>query len=146
MRTLTLRQWTLKNWLANLIDGERKYSVQGELVFKMLYRGVPPGVVQISQTIYEVDAKFPWHDDIHPDAGKFESISYLGEGSVRDYDTGLYVFFTIIPKLSNMRKGQVYAYEKYLAKLAEELAKKFDDVEEVRSIIEVRASTSFSVF
>jgi len=45
-----------------------------------------------------------------------------------------------------MRKGQVYAYEKYLAKLAEEIAKlQLRGVTEVRSCIVVNAATSFKV-
>jgi hypothetical protein len=45
-----------------------------------------------------------------------------------------------------MRRPQVYAYEKYLAKLAEELAKmELPDVVEVSYLIEIRSYKMFPV-
>jgi hypothetical protein len=54
--------------------------------------------------------------------------------------------FGIKPEFSNMRRPQVYAYEKYLAKLAEELAKmELPDVVEVSYLIEIRSYKMFPV-
>jgi len=147
MRTLTLREWTVRNWFANLIGGERHYSVCGAFVFEMLHHNIEPDLPAMAKAIREVDAEFPWHDDIHPDAGEFESVFYLSDGDVvvHNLNTPLkVVWFHVYPKWDSLRKGQVYAYERYLAKLAEELAKRFSGaVTEVRSVIEVRAATSF---
>ena len=146
MRTLTLQQWIVRSWFANLVGGERRYEVSGALAFEMLHYSSEHDLVAMKESIREIDAEFPWRDDIHPDV-KFESIGYLSNGEVvlHKYTKPLkMVWFRIHPKWDNLRKGQVYAYERYLAKIAEELAKRFvGGVAEVRSVIEVRAGTSF---
>ncbi len=148
MRTLTLQQWIVRNWFANLINGGRRYEVSGALAFEMLHYSFEHDFAAMRKAICEVDAEFPWRDDLHPDI-TFESIGYLSNGNVvlHKYAKPLkMVWFTIHPKWGNLRKSQVYAYERYLAKIAEELAKRFvDEVREVRSVIEVRSGTSFSV-
>jgi len=147
MRTLTMENWILKNRFANFIGGERRYNMSGAIAFKFDWHTTEPNLAQLAEAIREVDRMFPWHDDIHPDAGEFESIFYLGDGNVvvHNFHTPLkVVWFSIHPKWDNLRKAQVYAYEKYLTKLAEELAKKkLSGIAEVRSVIEVRAATSF---
>ena len=151
MRTLTLRQWAiqnwmLNNWMLNLVRGERRYSVSGAFAFEMSY-STKPDLAAMRKAICETDAEFPWHDDIHPGAGEFESIFYLSDGDVIVHNLNRplkLVWFNIHPKWDNLRKGQVYAYEHYLIKLAKELAKRFSEsVYGVRSVIEVRAGTSF---
>lgn len=148
MRTLTLERWLLKNRIANFVGGDRRYNVSGAIAFELSWHTFEPGLTLLAETIREVDRHFPWHDDPYPDT-KFESIKYLGEGKVvvHNFKTPLKIcWFTIVPGINNLRKAQVYAYEKYLSKLAEELSKsELVGVIEVRSIIEVRSVTNFRV-
>lgn len=149
MRTLTIESWILRNRFANFIGGERRYNVSGAIAFEFGWHTTEPDLAQLAEAIREVDRTFPWHDDIHPDAREFESICYLSDGRifVQDiYPRRKVVWFSIYPTPQGgmLRKAQVYAYEKYLAKLAEELAKKkLSGIAEVRSVIEVRAATRF---
>ena len=150
MRILTeLQRWTMRNWFANLVGGERRYEVSGAIAFETTYHDVRSDLDRLRNAILEIDAEFPWRDDIHPDAGERKSIHYLGGGNVVIHNFAvpiMLVWFSVHPKWEMLRKSQIYAYEHYLAKLAEELAKRFAEsslFSEVRSVIEVRAVSSF---
>ncbi|MDP3934656.1 MAG: hypothetical protein Q8Q46_00295 [Candidatus Giovannonibacteria bacterium] len=103
------------------------------------------------RAILEVDEQFPWHDDpprLCPEESA-PSIFYLSDGDevINNWSTPEKTcWFTIFPKYHSIRKGQVYAYERYLAKLAEELVKKrLPFVAEVRSVLHIDSGTSFKV-
>ena len=148
----TLRDFT--NFLMGVNVGdkpgeERHYNAKGAISFVLRWHTDEPDLAKLAEEIREADRMFPWRDDFSPGAGqeKPESIFYLSNGEVvvHNYTTPVkIIWFGIVPKPDCLRKGQVYAYEKYLAKLAKELAeKKLSGIAEVRSLIEVRASTGY---
>ena len=144
MRTFDMR-WMQKK----VISGEREYSVSGSFAFEVSWHEDQPDLAKFKEAILEVDQSFPWHDDVHPDSGEPKGIFYISEGEevVHHWSFSEKVcWFSISPRYDSLRQGQVYAYEKYLAKIAEELAKrKLLGVREVKSVIHVHRGTSFRV-
>jgi hypothetical protein len=140
------QRWLFKNRILNLVSGKRRYTVEGHIVF--VFR--PPKDmfhdVCLQQAIMDTDKQFPWKDDVHPDAKREgESIFYLGDGHAT-WEDGLVTScsFMINHRWDNLRRNQIYAYEKYLAKIAEECAKKKPlGSAEVRAVLEVRSVSSF---
>jgi len=149
MRTLTTQAWTVRNWFREIVDGERKYSVTGHFAIELLDHAYVPNFEKIAEEIRRIDGEFPWKVDLHP------SVLGLVDENIRIVSKGEVVTHNLAPPLSiywltvfhshgSLRRSQVYAYEKYLAKIAEELMKiSRDFAKEVRSVIEVRAGTSF---
>ncbi|MBU6501072.1 MAG: hypothetical protein KGJ89_03015 [Patescibacteria group bacterium] len=146
-----MRNWILENRLANLIRGERRYNVKGNIVFEIGHgcHNMELDLQQLAAAIREVDAMFPWHDDDIDSKMNHKSLFYLSGGRVVVHDLNgplKMVWFDLFTEYRDIRRSQVYAYEKYLAKLAEELAKKkFVGIAEVTSAIEVRTSRHFRV-
>lgn len=151
MRTLeALERWVICSWPCRKVfeRSGRHYDVSGAIAFELLFHSTEPDLTAMAEAIRNIDYWYPWSDlDAAPLAGEYKSIFHLSDGHVitHNFSTPLkIVWFNIHPPSGHMRKSQVYAYEKYLAKLAKELAKGFaSTVSEVRSVIEVRASTSF---
>src|SRR3989344_963415 len=107
----------------------------------------------IRDAIMEVDNIFPWRDTneyyeynnlVAP------SINQIGraENQFNNWggrSTELCVWFTLKPGVHYVRKSQLYAYEKYLEKLAEELAGKKDELgfTSVRSVFRTGSTKKF---
>ena len=151
MRTLeALEKWVICSWPCRAVfeRSGRHYDVSGAIAFELLFHSTEPDLAAMAKAIRDIDYWYPWMDmDATPSSGEYKSIFHLSDGHVvtHNFNTPLkIVWFSIHPMSGHMKKSQVYAYEKYLAKLAKELAKQFAGaVTEVRSVIEVRASTSF---
>jgi len=144
MRTITGR---IIDFVVYPNKGERKYGVNGHIVFVSFFC-LDIELVSLRRHIIDIDRQFPWSDESFAE-GRMGSIKYLSEGKcvTRRFYGGRsnYFWFDIYP-YGSLRKGQVYAYEKYLAKIAEELAKRrIPGVDLVQGIIEMRSSTSFRV-
>jgi len=150
MRTQNLQKeidgWRLRNNIADWFGGERHYTVRGMIAFMFSSCEAEHDLLQLRTAILEADRAFPWRDDIHPETVN-ASIHYLSDGVIATDDFSTpekHCRFTIVPVWDNLRKGQVYGYEKYLNKLAEEIAKRgLPGVTEVRSVIGVRSTTSY---
>lgn len=147
MRTFDMLR-TLKNMVSSE-SGERKYTVSGSFAFQMSWHRDRPDLTKFREAILEIDQLFPWHDDVCLGAGEPKGIFYVSDGKevVQNWSIPEKVCcFNVFPRYSSLRRGQVYAYEKYLAKIAEELAKrKLPNVCEVTSVIHVHSGTSFRV-
>ncbi len=100
------------------------YEVGGKICFVCLAKPTETETHRFEKAIRQVDRQFPWRDDrpivssnniclSHP------SYTPPARSSSEEEEHG-YCFKTSL--VGNLRRGQVYAYEKYLAKLAEELA------------------------
>ena len=134
--------------VSDFVRGDRNYSMHGHIAFTFGPGKVEHDLLKLQELIREVDRLFPWSDT--PSLGEeFKSIKYLSEGEVIIQNWSIpekHIWFSVFPGITCLRRGQVYAYEKYLSKLAEELAKKkILGVIEVRGVIEVGAATSFRV-
>jgi hypothetical protein len=136
------------DWIAEAaVKGPRLYTVRGAIVF--IFKppvGMESGIRRILRGIIEeVDEKFPWKDEDIPNKTGFKSIFYLCEGHsvIQNFSTQeQHIWFTIVPQYDSMRRPQLYAYEKYLTKLAEELSRRLDLRPcEVRAALEIRISS-----
>ena len=109
------------------LGGDRRYTVTGHLTFQ-LKTGAEPDLAELRQAIVVADRSHPWKDDDSDQ--QFKSIGELTAGhkfTVRYRIqmagcTDHFFWFDIKPGYNKMRKGQVYAYETYLAALARELS------------------------
>ncbi|MBI4158351.1 MAG: hypothetical protein HY505_01905 [Candidatus Yanofskybacteria bacterium] len=138
------------NELLEVITGtQRRYTVDGDIVFvfRPPHDFTPQCFEMLRDAIVFVDRKFPWKDTNDHDGTEVSDIRYLGDAHVVIHNFNpqeQHVWFWIVPHYDSMRKSQLYAYEKYLAKLAEELNKKrFFRSDSVRSVFRVVSSTSF---
>lgn len=149
MRTLTRESFFLRKRIASLVHGKHCYSVSGIISFNFDSHRTEPDLGGLAVLIRDVDRMFPWHNEpAHPDF-VIDSIGDLSKGEVvvHDFVPPLKIaYFHIVPGRGNLQRAQAYAYEKYLAKLAEELAKKKPyGVAGVCSIIKIRSATKFEV-
>jgi len=108
---------------------ERRYSVEGEIVFEFtpaMARECPKGLARdLQDEVRATDLLYPWKDKSDYDGAEVPSIGFLGEGQNQYHNVStpeLHVWYRIVPGIQGVRKGQIYAYEKYLEKLAEKLA------------------------
>jgi hypothetical protein len=128
-----------------LVHDRRDHEIGGIIGF-ISSRYDKPNLAKLRQAIIKIDAQFPWNDDsLCPDE-EHESIKYLSDGKIDTDGWGEKKIcrFYLYPTREYVRKGQVYGYEKYLAKLAEELAKlNISGVQHVRSTIQIHATTDF---
>lgn len=132
---------------------DRRYHVEGEIVFVFKPSLDNPDLDALRKSIKEVDDLFPWKEDDVPDGAEIPpSIFYLGDGRVivhNFHPKEQHIWFSIHPRYDSMRRGQTYAYERYLAKLAEELMESKQNNHwpaSVRSVITIKATTSFKAF
>lgn len=150
MRTLAaLKNWTIVSWpcLAVFERSKRHYEVSGALAFEMV-NTASPDLSAMAKAIRDLDYWYPWMDNHPSPSGEVKSIGHLSDGEVIAHnfktEPGKIVWFSIEPPCKHLRTSQVYAYERYLAKIAKELAKAFQGaIIEVRSIIDIKAATSF---
>ena len=139
MRTLTEK-------VRSVFGSERRrYSVEGTIMFVFNSPLKNPDLTTFRQAIEEVDRCFPWLDDDLPKGFGLNHIR-LNEGRVVLEGNGSEqkILFSIHPY--SLRSGQLYAFERYLAKLAEKLMKPKPWEywpTEVRSEITIRATTRF---
>jgi hypothetical protein len=133
---------------------EREYSVEGAICFEMVSGepGKPAELEFLRTAILDADKKFPWQDEADSgDGPKVESIHYLGQADEAIDNTNprqRRVWFSIHPFYTQMRQSQTYAYDRYLAKIAQAVAKSPDwrgIVREVRSISRVSKMSRFPV-
>ena len=144
-----MRTFRISEAFKNVVSGERKYGVSGSFVFQMSWHEYRPDLAEFKRAILDMDQLFPWYDDVCPGSGRTKDVFYVSDGEeiVHNWSVPERVcWFNVCPRYQSLRRGQVYAYEKYLAKIAEELAKrKLPNVCEVRSIINMYGGTSFRV-
>ncbi len=140
---------SINGLLQAMKSDERRYTVEGDIVFAFTpaREDLTPQCFEILRNdIAFVDKKFPWKDTNH-DGTEVTEMRYLGEARVTVHNFNpkeQHVFFRVVPCYDCLSKGQLHAYEKYLAKLAEEVFKigSFKPTS-VRSVFRVVSSTSF---
>jgi hypothetical protein len=129
-----------------LIHDRREYGINGTIGFiYSMYEKEPPDPSELRRAILKIDARFPWSDDPRPDE-RYKSIKYISDGEVSLTGWGgkKVCWFHLYPTREWVRKGQVYGYEKYLAKLADELAKlNLPKIQNVRCTFEVHSTMDF---
>lgn len=130
-------------------NDERRYTVEGQIVFEYddSREALELCLQQLRSWIEVTDRKFSWKDKSIYDADQITKPRYISEGQITRHNAkgfGQHVRFTIVPHYDCLSKGQLHAYEKYLAKLAEELSKKnlFGAIS-VRSIFKMTSVTNF---
>lgn len=132
MRTLTMKD-------------ETEYEIlRGEILLKLRAQSVEPDMPAIKRAIQEIAVEFPWRNGNGTGAINDYSVSD-GEIIQDNFDTRQKVMrFRIQHDEQHLRRGQIYAYEKHLAKIAQELAKRtIYFATSVHDVIEVRMWTSF---
>ena len=114
---------------------ERRYGVEGEIIFKFTFKFDPDPERVLPQdkldalraAIWEVDSAYPWKDKNDYGDSDFPSLGFVGSPEHQFHNLAipeLHVWFRVVSWQQYIRKSQQYAYEKYLAMLASELAKK----------------------
>jgi hypothetical protein len=96
----------------------RRYNVIGEITFLFTEPSFDRSLGFFRELILAVDQQFPWSDETKYD-GKGKSIRELSAGFNLSPTNN--ISFTLHPPFA-MHQAQLHAYEKYLMKLAEELA------------------------
>ena len=110
-------------------DRKRNYAVKAHISFVFTSAhmgGLTPYSLRL--LIQEADRRFPWVDS-DPKPFNQESIGYLSEGELvvhRFSNSNSCCYFNFEPPHSSVRKGQVYAYEKYVERLGQELLENID--------------------
>jgi hypothetical protein len=102
---------------------QREYSVEGRIRFYLSIQD-PDSTDKgfFKQAIQDVDKKFPWQD--HELAQK-ESYKFLSDGKTATdnyHSGGTICSFTIAP-WGSLRQTQLHAYEKYLQRMTDSLAR-----------------------
>lgn len=120
-------------------ERDRKYEVQGLLKFRF-WDTEHVDIEGLREAIRRVDTEMPWVDEPYANNPE-KQIKYMGKESdwpyQPDFDAasgpppGLTPWsqldthtFRLGSKCLLLRKGQLYAFEKHMAKLAEELSKR----------------------
>ena len=149
MRALMLeRNWIRKERIINAMHGERRYAVNGSISFELSpYAPEFIDLARLANEIRGIDKLFPWGDNYRSDE-KFTSIGYLSDGEIVVHNASRIpervCWFHIYPTNRHIRRGQIYAYEKYLAKIAEELAKKkIPGIIWINGILEINTVSGF---
>jgi hypothetical protein len=133
-----------KQWVKGLFKGTirpvKRYSVTGYIRFDFVFRSDRktnlPDAKTLRQAIFDTDRSAPWKY-----VGSPKSIQYLGPGAWIDCQSNDVCIFQIEPPNRTLTQEQMYAYEKYLAVLADTLAKM--GIPGVESVIcSIEASTS----
>lgn len=133
----------------------RKYSVSGMINFKMSSAPDETNFGELKKLIIEIDKLFPWKDELSKSEEKARrgresaSIFYISKGKEfinNWHNPEKNICFHIFTEGGSLRKAQIYAYEKYLAKLAEELAKrKPTGVAAVSCVVKIVTTAEFTV-
>jgi hypothetical protein len=138
----------LATWLGNAIKGRRKYFVSAQISFKVRCPMQASDLAKLREAIFKFSRTFPWFGDEFADKRSDVRVRHTDETRIASQSPLIdetYVSYDITHNDGRwMRRDQVYAYEKYLAKLAAALATMhLPNVREVRSTVKTEASTSF---
>jgi hypothetical protein len=127
-------------------EERREYSVSGCISFMTTDQSFVD-LNALKEAITTVDRQFPWKDDFSSQSEKY--VLYIGESSSSTSGYTIpetIVDFPVDRRHNSLRRGQLYAYEKYLAKIAEELAKMhLPRIKEVHSQIKIQRTKVFKV-
>lgn len=123
--------------LSNLVSGyvaqftrnnECRYSVEASIAFHFFIdKPTDREVEALERLILEIDAESPWLEEPNPITKEVpKSIYFIHHKVVRhNWSTPEYVvWFTIAPEVTNLRRAQVPAYEKYVYELAQRVQKR----------------------
>lgn len=140
---------TLLDTLHRRPVGERRYEIEGSIVFEFApseSRECSPEMKEhLESVIKHVDTIHPWKDQHDHDGSECASI-WLLQFQTNQYHNirspELHVWFRIVPQFYQVRQHQVYAYERYLAGLAKELAKQVPEATSVRAVMETTTITA----
>ncbi len=139
----------LRQMASALFGSSRRYRVKGLIEFEV--HSLELGRDYLKAAVLEANAAFPWRDVCtEPEEHDFNGgnpVFFLTEKAAEVNTTpcpasGMYVVgFYIHHSQRHVRKGQVYGYEQYLAKLVQELTeKRLPHVVEVWGVIEMKAT------
>ena len=140
----------IQNVIRNLFHTKDSHShhVEGRLAFVFAHHLAETSLQLLREAILAVDSEFPWKD-FNYYGDPYPSIRMLsdGEALIHNYTTPeKWCWFSIFPGHQSLKRSQVYAYEKYLMKLAEELAKRrLPNVAQVRNVMQVTTGSTFTV-
>lgn len=136
----------VKSLFKETVKPVKRYAITGYIRFDFTFRleqvGVPPPLSAyiLRQLILEVDKSAPWNGD------EYRSIQYLGPGAWINCQCNETCVFQIEPPNKVLTQAQMYAYEKYLAVLADKLTNmSIPGVESVICAIEASTSQRFMV-
>lgn len=126
----------------------RGYCVTGQIGFWLTSGDIEVDQKTLRDAIVEVDNLFPWKDVMPPLANEpHKSIYYLGDGHEVTHNEKVpekVWWFCIVPSRQDMRKGQLYAYEVYLANIAQQLSfMNLPGVSKVNSLVETVSTQYF---
>lgn len=113
--------------------GGRLYAVEPNIDFVLCSPHDTPDLNSLREAILAADRLFPWLEEDPRLKDRAKSISYISDGKIVRYTEGVvgigqvptktHARFSFRPAFDNLRKHQIYAYENYLRKISEELAK-----------------------
>lgn len=136
-------EW-VKGLFKDSVKPVKRYTITGYIRFDFVFRwnqvDVPPPLDAniLREAILEADKSAPWKGDEH------RSIQYLGPGAWVNCQCNETCVFQIEPPNKVLTQAQMYAYEKYLAVLADKLTKmNIPGVESVISALEASSSQRF---
>jgi hypothetical protein len=127
-------------------EEQREYSVSGCISFVTTDQSFED-LNALEDAITTVDRQFPWKDDFSSQSEKY--VLNIGKNSTSTSGWTIpetIVDFPVDRRHNSLKRGQLYAYEKYLAKIAEELAKmNLPRIKEVHSHIIIQSTKVFQV-
>jgi hypothetical protein len=138
------REWVKGLFKKETVRPVKKYSITGYIRFDFIHKWERktelPDATMLRQAVRDADESAPWKADEH------QSIRYLGPGAWIDCQANETCIFQIQPPFSVMTQPQMYAYEKYLAVLADKLTRmNILGLESVICAIEASTSQRFMV-
>lgn len=128
---------------------DRSCEVSGTINFWYPYKIDHEAIAYLREAIIDLDREFPWKDShFIPGSPLAESIGFMSGANVREHDLPPEArhtcTFTIVPGIKHLRTSQVYAYERYLWRLASELKAKIKWVTRVDCVLNMTSISSFT--
>ena len=127
-----MRNLTLKEMVGEKDFVKRCYSVKGQIV--VIYPSDPfpekngfYKYKEVRDLLRKIQWNLPWKDDgpfeSQESRNAFECVEDGISGPAPIFEKGYYLTFKLAPYHNRLRRGQIWAYGKYLENLAKELAK-----------------------
>ncbi len=129
----------------------RRLHVEGKIIFE-IKGSANPNIQEMAESIIRADSRFPWKDEFFLLGEPSNGIAGLRRIDVADVQiiTDEYgrrtIDFTLSYQGYSVTYSQLYAYQKYVAKLAEEIAyeHRLVGIDDVRAIVCTMATQVFA--
>jgi hypothetical protein len=123
-----------------LLGSERHYTVMGYIVFKLQQPCLAGNGIQtlLRASLTELAKQQPWKDEMPPLEKMPEGGVMIFPGNLKSSSrTESEWSFMVVPGRDDLRKGQVHAFEKFMADLARLVpTSSFRNVVSVRTIVQ----------